>query len=62
MSSTRDYDSVLDTINHYWINQAKYFSPNSSSLSAIYDSSKSKVLKRVKSKNSLHFSIAVFHN
>ena len=55
MNSATVFDSVLDTINHYWINPATYFWPNSSSLSAIYDSFKSKVLKVVESKNGHHF-------
>ena len=50
-----EFNSVFDTINHYWIDPAKYFCPKSSSLSAIYDSFKSKVLKVVKSKNGHHF-------
>ena len=54
-NSSRDSSSVLDTINHYWIDPAKWFCPNSSSVSAIYDSFKSKVLKVVKSKNGHHF-------
>ena len=45
----RDFNSVLDTINHYWIDPAKYFCPKSSSLSTIYDSFKLNVLKVVKS-------------
>ena len=54
-NSPRDFNSVLDTINHYWIAPAEYFPPNTSSLSAIYESFKSKVLKVVKSKNGHHF-------
>ena len=54
-NSLRDFDSVLDTINHYWIDPAKYFCPKSSSLSIIYDSFKLKVLKMVKSRNGHHF-------
>ena len=54
-NSSRDSSSVLDTINHYWIDPAKWFCPNSSSVSAIYDSFKSKVLKVVESKNRHHF-------
>ena len=54
-NSSRDYNTVLGTINYYWIDPAKYFCPNSSSLSTIYDSFKSKVLKVVKSKNGHHF-------
>ena len=46
---------LLDTIDYYWIYPAKQFFPNSSYLSAIYDRSKSKVLKVVKSKNGHHF-------
>ena len=47
MNSSREFNSVVDTINHYQIDPAEYFCPNSSSLSAIYDSSKCKVLKMV---------------
>ena len=54
-NSPRDFNSILDTINHYWITPAKYFSLNTSSLSAIYDSFKSEVLKVVESKNQHHF-------
>ena len=54
-NSLRDFNSVLDTINHYWIDPAKQFCPKSSSLSTIYDSFKSKVLKVVESKNGHHF-------
>ena len=50
-NSLRDFNSVLDIINHYWIDPAEYICPNSSSLSSIYNSSKSNVFKRVKSKN-----------
>ena len=50
MNSATVFDSVLDTINHYWINSAKYFCHNSSSLIAICDSSKSKILEMVKQK------------
>ena len=60
MNSSRDFDSVLDTIIHYWIDPAKYFCPNSSSLSAIYDSFKSKALKVAKSKNERHFYLVSF--
>ena len=49
-NSSRDFNSVLNTINQYWIDPAKYFCPNFSSLSAIYDSFKSKVLKVVELK------------
>ena len=55
MNSPRDFNSVLDTINYYWIDPAKHFCPNSSSLSAIYDRFKLKVLKVVESKNGHHF-------
>ena len=55
MNSSRDFNSVLDTINQYWIDPAKYFCPESSYLSAIYESFKSKVLKVVESKNGHHF-------
>ena len=48
IKSLRDVICVLDTIEHYWVYQAKQFFPNSSSLSAIYDSFDSKVLKLVK--------------
>ena len=54
-NSSRDFNSVLDTINQYWIDPGKYFCPKSSYLSAIYESFKSKVLKVVKSKNGHHF-------
>ena len=54
-NSLRDFNSVLDTNNHYWIAQAKYFFPNTSSMSAIYDSFKSKILKLVESKKGHHF-------
>ena len=54
-NSSRDFSSVLDTIDHYWIDPAKYFCPNSSSTSAIYDNFKSKVLKVVESKKGHHF-------
>ena len=54
-NSPRDFNSVLDTINHYWIAPAEYSSPNTSSLSAIYESFKSKVFKVVESKNGHHF-------
>ena len=50
-NSSRDFNSVLDTINQYWIDPAKYFCPKSSYLSAIYENFKSKVLKVVESKN-----------
>ena len=55
MNSSRDFNSVLDTINQYWIDPAKYFCPKSSYLSAIYESFKTKVLKVVESKNRHHF-------
>ena len=55
MNSSRDFNSLLDTINQYWIDPAKYFCPESSYLSAIYESFKSKVLKVVESKNGQHF-------
>ena len=55
MNSLRYFNSVLDTINHYWVDPAKYFCPKTSSLSAIYDSLKLKVLKVVESKNGHHF-------
>ena len=45
MNSPRDLDSVLNTINHYQIGLTKYFCPNSSYLSTIYNSFKSKALK-----------------
>ena len=54
-NSPRDVNSVLDTINHYWIDPAKYFCPNSSYLSAIYDRFKLMVLKVVESKKGHHF-------
>ena len=54
-NSSRDFNTVLDTINYYWIDPDKYFCPNSSSLSAIYDRFKLKVLKVVESKNGHHF-------
>ena len=44
-----------DSINKYWIDPVEYFCPDSSSLSTIYDSSKSKVLKMVKMKNEKKF-------
>ena len=47
-NSPRDFFSVLDTINHYWIDPAKHFCLNLSSLSAIYDRFKLKFLKVVK--------------
>ena len=50
-----DFKSGLDTIDHYQIAPAKYFCPNTSSLSAICDSLKLKVLKVVESKNGHHF-------
>ena len=53
-NSTRVFNRVLDTINQYGTEPAKYFCPNSSSLSAIYDSFRSKVLKVVESKNRYH--------
>ena len=34
-NSPRDFNSILDTINHYWITPAKYFPPNTSSLSTL---------------------------
>ena len=46
--SAEDFNGVLDTINHNRIGPAKYFCPKSSSLSAIYNSFKSNVLKVVK--------------
>ena len=55
IQSTRNFKSGLDTIDHYQIAPAKYFCPNISSLSAICDSLKLKVLKVVESKNGLHF-------
>ena len=55
MKSPIDFNSVLDTINYYWIDPGKYFFPNTSSLRAIYDSFKSKILKVVESKNIHHF-------
>ena len=55
MNSSKDFNSVLDIINHYWNDSAKYFCPNSASLSTICDSFKLKVLKVVKSKNGHHF-------
>ena len=55
MNSLRDLNSVLYTIDHYWIASAKQSFPKSSSLRTIYDSFKSKVLKVVKSKNGHHF-------
>ena len=55
MNSPREFNSVLDNINHYWIDPTKYFCPNSSYLSTIFDSFKSKALKVVKSKNGHHF-------
>ena len=61
-NSSRDFNSVLDTINQYWIDPAKYFCPKSSSLSAIYESFKSKVLKVVESKTDTNFTKSVFHN
>ena len=48
IQSTWDSKSGLDTIDPNWLYLAKYFFPNTSSLSAIYDSSKSKFLKEVK--------------
>ena len=60
MNSSRDFDSVVDTINQYWIDPAKYFCPESSYLSAIYESFKSKVLKVVESKNGHHFYLVTF--
>ena len=55
MNSLRDLNSVLYTIDHYWIASAKQFSPKSSSLCTIYNSFKSEALKVVKSKNGHHF-------
>ena len=55
MNSPKDFTSVLDTIHHYWTDPARYFCSNSSSLSAICDSFKLKVLKVVESKNAHHF-------
>ena len=55
MNSSRDFDSVLDTVKQYWIDPAKYFCPKSSYQSTIYESFKSKVLKVVESKNRHHF-------
>ena len=54
-NSSRDFHSILDTINQYWIDPGKYFCPKSSYLSTIYESFKSKVLKVVESKNEHHF-------
>ena len=54
-NSSRDFKSGLDTIEYYQIAPAKYFCPNTSSLSAICDSLKLKVLKVVESKNGHHF-------
>ena len=54
MNSPRDFNSILDIISPYWIDQAKYFCPNTSSLSAIYDSFKSNFLKVDESKNGHH--------
>ena len=59
-NSPRDFYSGLDTINHYWIDPAKYFCPKTSSLGAIYDSSKSKVVKVIKSNNQYYFFTSVF--
>ena len=59
-NSPIDFNSVLDTINHYWIDPAKYFCHNTSSLSAIYDSFKSKILRIVESKNGHHFYYIIF--
>ena len=53
-NSPGDFNSVLDTINHNRIGPAKYFCPKSSSLSASYDSFKTKILKVVESKNRHH--------
>ena len=53
--SSRDFESGLDAIDHYQIDPAKYFSPKSSSLSAIYESFKSTVLIVVESKNGHYF-------
>ena len=52
---SRDFNSVLDTNNHYQIDPAKYFCPNTSSTSAICDSYKSNAFKMVKSKNARNF-------
>ena len=46
---------VLDTIDYYWIYPAKQLFPRISSLSAIFDSFKSKSWKVAKSKNRHHF-------
>ena len=53
-NSSRDFNSVLETMNQYWIDPAKHFCPKSSYLSAIYESFKSKVLIVVESKNGHH--------
>ena len=55
VNSIPDFKCVLDSIEHYWIYLAKKNFPNSSSLSTIYYSFKSKVSKVVESKNRYHF-------
>ena len=50
-----DFESGLDTIDPNWFYPDKYFCRNTSYLGAIYDSSKSKVLKMVEMKNEKKF-------
>ena len=54
-NSSRDFNSVIDIINQYWIDPAKYFCPESSYLSAIFDNFELKFLKVVESKNGHNF-------
>ena len=55
IQSPRDFESGLDTIDPNWFYLDKYFCRNTSSLGAIYDSFKSKVLKMVQMKNNRNF-------
>ena len=47
-NSPRDFNSILDTINHYWITPAKYFPPNTSSLSTLLFQIKDLKTSRIK--------------
>ena len=54
-SSSRDSKNGLDTIDPNLFSPTEHFCPNTSSLGAIYDSSKSNVLKMVQMKNRKNF-------